>query len=88
MTRTQLRRMVRFEAALVALFGATLGVAIGIGFGWGVVTALPSPFDSSFAVPFNRIIILMVISGVAGVLAAVLPARRAGKLNVLSAIAQ
>lgn len=87
MTRTQLRRMVRFEAALVALFGAVLGVAIGILFGWGVVSAMPAPFDGAFSIPVNRIVILMMISGLAGVLAAVLPARRAGKLNVLDAIA-
>ena len=44
MTRRQVRRMVRFEAALVALFGATLGVGLGLLFGYGVVSALPASF--------------------------------------------
>ena len=86
MTRHQLRRMVRFEAALVATFGAVLGVGIGVLFGWGVVVALPSSFASSLAIPVPSIVALVLVAGLAGVLAAVLPARRAGRLNVLDAI--
>lgn len=86
MTKRQLRRMVRFEAALVATFGAVLGVSIGLLFGWGVVQALPASFASTLAIPVQSIIVLMVIAAGAGVLAAVMPARRAGRLNVLEAI--
>jgi putative ABC transport system permease protein len=86
MTRRQLRRMVRFEAALVATFGAVLGVAIGLLFGWGVVTALPDSFASTLAIPFQSIAVLVIVAAMAGVLAAVLPARRAGRLNVLDAV--
>lgn len=86
MTRRQLRRMVRFEAGLVALFGAVLGVAIGIGFGWAAVAALPAEFTSTLAVPVNRIVVLVIVAGVAGLVAAWGPARRAGRLNVLDAI--
>lgn len=87
MTRRQLRRMVRLEAALVALFGAALGVTIGVLFGWAAVAALPSAVTSTLAVPVTRIAILVAVAGVAGLLAAWGPARRAGKLDVLDAIA-
>lgn len=86
MTRRQLRRMVRFEAGLVALFGAVLGVAIGIGFGWAAVSALPADFTSTVAIPVLRIVILVIVAGVSGLVAAWGPARRAGRLNVLDAI--
>ncbi len=86
MTKRQLRRMVRFEAALVATFGAVLGVSIGALFGWGVVRALPASFASTLTIPAPAIAMLVLVAAVAGVLAAVLPARRAGRLNVLDAI--
>ena len=86
MSRRQLRRMVRFEAALVALFGAVLGVGVGLLFGWAVVAALPSFVTSTLSVPTQRIIVLMLVAGVAGLVAALGPARRAGRLNILDAI--
>jgi putative ABC transport system permease protein len=54
MTRRQLRRMVRYEAALVATFGATRGVGLGLLFGFGVVTALPASFAAGFSVRSSR----------------------------------
>ncbi|MEM9131551.1 MAG: FtsX-like permease family protein [Actinomycetota bacterium] len=87
MSRRQLRRMIRFEAAVVALFGATMGVAIGIFFGWAAVLALPDAITSTMAVPATRIAILVAVAGVAGLAAAWGPARRAGRLQVLDAIA-
>jgi len=87
MTRRQLRRMVRFEAALIATFGATLGVGLGLIFGSGVVAAMPASFASGLSIPVVQIAILMVVAGTAGVAAAWLPARRASRLDVLEAIA-
>jgi putative ABC transport system permease protein len=88
MTRRQVRRMVRFEAALVALFGATLGVGLGLLFGYGVVGALPTTFVSTFSVPVPAIVVVVLVAAGAGVVAALLPARRAGRLDVLDAISQ
>lgn len=86
MTRRQLRRMIRFEAALVSTFGAVLGVGVGLLFGWGVVSALPDTITGTIAVPVPSVLILMAVAAAAGVIAAWLPARRAGRLYVLDAI--
>jgi putative ABC transport system permease protein len=86
MTRRQLRRMIRLEAALVALFGAVTGVGIGVLFGWAAVAALPASFTSTLAVPTTRIFILVAVAGAAGLVAAWGPARRASRLDVLDAI--
>lgn len=87
MNRRQMRRMVRWEAAAIALFGAVLGVAVGLVFGWASVLALPDSFITTVSIPVFRLIILTLIAAGAGLVAALLPARRAGRLNVLEAIA-
>jgi len=87
MSTRQVRRMVRSEAALIALFGAVLGIATGLLYGWGTVTALPDSFASSVSVPTQRLLVLILASGVAGLFAALLPARQAGRMNGLDAIA-
>ena len=87
MTRRQLRRMVRLEAALVALFGASLGVGLGVLFGWAAVLALPATVTSTLSIPVTRILILVAVAATAGLVAAWGPARRAGRLDVLEAIA-
>lgn len=87
MTRRQTRRMVRWEAVLVALFGSVLGVASGMLFGWGAVSALPGDsFGGSLTIPIIPIVQVVVLAAVATLVAAWLPARRAGRLNVLDAI--
>lgn len=87
MTRRQTRRMIRWEAVLVALFGAVLGVAAGTLFGWGIVEALPEDtFGGSLTIPVAPIIQVVVLAALATLVAAWLPARRAGKLDVLDAI--
>ena len=87
MTRRQTRRMVRWEAVLVALFGAVLGVAAGTLFGWGAVSALPADtFGGSLTIPVPQIAQIVVLAAAATLIAAWLPARRAGRLDVLDAI--
>lgn len=89
MTRRQTRRMVRWEAVLVALFGAVLGVAAGTVFGWSVVNALPDDtFGGTLRIPISQIVQVVVLAAIATLVAAWLPARRAGKLDVLDAIGQ
>ena len=87
MTRRQLRATVRWESVIIALFGTTLGLGIGLFFGWALVTALADEGFSAFVVPADELVVIAVIAAVAGVAAAVLPARRASRLDVLAAIA-
>ena len=86
MSTRQVRRMIRWEAALIALFGAVLGVLTGLVYGWGTVTALPSNIVSSVSVPTMRVALLVAASAIAGLVAALLPARRAARMNMLDAI--
>lgn len=87
MSRRQTRRMVRWEAAIVSLFGALLGVAVGVLFGLAAAAALPESFLDRIAVPTGTLVALVLVAVVAGLVAAILPARRAARLDVLRAIA-
>ena len=87
MRRDQMRGMVRFESIIVATFGAVLGLILGVIFGIAVVAALPKNVVSTTAVPIPTLIQLLVGSIIAGLVAALFPARRAARLNVLDAIA-
>jgi putative ABC transport system permease protein len=87
MTRGQLRAAVRWESMIIALFGTALGLSIGLFFGWSMVHALTDEGIDVFVVPAGSLLVVAVIAAVAGVAAAVLPARRASRLDVLGAIA-
>ena len=86
MSRRQVRSMVRWEAAIVSVFGALLGVVLGIVFGVGIVIALPESIVNSIAIPWGTLVIYVIISGIAGLIAAAWPSFRAGRMNVLDAI--
>lgn len=87
LTRRQTRSMVRWEAVIIALLGALLGLVIGTGMGAAVVRALADQGLSKLAVPASQLVAYVVAAFFIGVLAAVLPARRAARLNILDAIA-
>ncbi len=87
MTRRQTRRMIRWEGAIVSAFGATVGVVVGIVFGLAALQAMPESLITATRVPIPSMVFLLIFSIVAGLLAAIFPARRAGKLDVLAAIA-
>ena len=87
LSRRQLRRTVRLESTVIALFGAALGIVLGVVFGAAMQKALESEGVEVLAFPVGTLIATFLISGVVGVLAAVWPAFRAGRLNVLRAIA-
>jgi putative ABC transport system permease protein len=87
MLRRQVRRMVRGEAVVVCLIGALLGVVVGLGLGVALVSAIHFDTGTVLTIPALTLAIVVVLAGVAGVLAAIGPARRAAKLDVLRAIA-
>jgi putative ABC transport system permease protein len=87
MARRQVRAMIRWESVIIAVFGALLGTAVGVFFGWAMVQALRDEGISVLSIPGGQLAVYVLLAGLAGVLAALLPARRAAKLNVLEAIA-
>jgi putative ABC transport system permease protein len=86
MSRRQLRSTVRWESVIISLLGTVLGLVIGLFFGWAVVEALADQGITEFAPPGGQLILVVIIGGFAGVLAAIGPARRAAKLDVLRAV--
>jgi len=87
LSRPQLRRMIRLESVVISLLGAVLGVAMGVVFGVLITYALRDEGLEVIRVPVVQLAVFFVLALVIGVLAAVLPARRAARLDVLKAIA-
>ncbi|MFF7472004.1 FtsX-like permease family protein [Streptomyces sp. NPDC008092] len=87
LARRQLRRMIRLESVVIAVFGAVLGLALGLV--WGVCTqqVLALQGMKALAVPWGTIVAVVIGSAVVGIVAALLPALRASRMNVLAAIA-
>jgi putative ABC transport system permease protein len=86
MQRSQLRRMVRLESVAIAVLGAVLGVVMGIIFGVVLQRAIADQGIEVLDIPVLQLLAFVVVAAVVGVLAAVLPARRAARLDVLQAI--
>jgi putative ABC transport system permease protein len=85
MTRNQVSRMVRQESVITALIGAALGLPLGV-FLAVLVTRALAQFNVEFVPPWKNLIAFAIVAMIAGVLAAVAPARRASRLNVLRAL--
>ncbi|HZP14290.1 MAG TPA: FtsX-like permease family protein, partial [Nocardioides sp.] len=89
MGRKQIRSMFRSEAVIVALFGAVLGLVIGLALGAAIVVAIGQTgfVSTRIVIPYATVVAVLILAGIIGVIAAVFPARRAAKLDVLQAIA-
>jgi putative ABC transport system permease protein len=86
-SRRQLRTMITLESVVIAVLGAVLGVVLGTGFGVALMYAVRDEGLEVISVPAGQLAVFLVLSVVIGVLAAVFPARRAARLDVLRAIA-
>ncbi len=86
MSRRQLRSMVRLESVAIAVLGAVLGIGLGLVFGVTVQQALADDGIAVLSVPGVQLVVFVALAAVIGVLAAVWPARRAARMDVLRAI--
>ncbi len=87
MGRRQVRSMIRWESVIIALLGTLIGIAIGFFFGWCVVAALHDQGITRFDPAIGTLFAIVVFAALSGIVAAVFPARRAAKLDVLRSIA-
>ncbi|MFA1537364.1 ABC transporter permease [Actinomadura monticuli] len=85
-SRRQLRRMIRLESIMIAVFGAMLGMGIGVAFGAALQNALADQGLGVLAVPYGTLAVYLAVAALIGVLAALWPAWRAGRMDVLKAI--
>jgi putative ABC transport system permease protein len=86
MSSRQLRRTIRYESTIIALIGTVVGLALGLFLGWVASRAAQDTFPD-FTIPITSLIVIAVVGVIAGLAAGILPARRAGRLDVLDAIA-
>jgi putative ABC transport system permease protein len=71
---------------VIALFGTALGLGVGAFFGWAMMKALADEGLDTLTIPVGQLVVVTAIAGLAGVGAAVMPARRASRIDVLKAV--
>ncbi|MGW1560350.1 ABC transporter permease [Streptomyces sp. NPDC002144] len=85
--RKSVKRMVRLESLVISLFGGVLGIGLGVFFGWAAGELLGTKMPTyELVLPWTRMAVFLLLAATVGVLAALWPARRAARLNMLSAI--
>ncbi|MFF4837787.1 ABC transporter permease [Streptomyces sp. NPDC001315] len=85
--RKNVKRMVRLESLVISLFGGVLGIGLGVFFGWAAGELLGTKMSTyELVLPWARMAVFLLLAATVGVLAALWPARRAGRLNMLAAI--
>jgi putative ABC transport system permease protein len=87
MRRGQVRRMIAAESVIIAAIGAVLGTALGLGLGVAIAAAFTRSQQLTVTIPAGQIVLYIAAAALAGLLAAIAPARRAARMNILAAIA-
>ena len=85
MSRGQVRATVRYESVITSIIGAIMGIVVGIVFAWVVTTRFAGQ-GITFSIPGGQLVVFVILAIVVGVIAAILPARRAAKIDILEAI--
>ena len=85
MSRGQVRATVRYESVITSIIGAIMGIVVGIVFAWVVTTRFAGQ-GITFSIPGVQLVVFLVLAVIVGVIAAILPARRASKIDILEAI--
>ena len=85
MSRRQVRATVRYESVITSIIGAIMGIVIGIVFAWVVTTRFAGQ-GITFSIPGTQLVVFLILAVIVGVIAAILPARRAAKIDILEAI--
>jgi len=85
MSRRQVRATVRYESVITSIIGAALGIVVGILFAWVVTTKFAGQ-GITFSIPGGQLVVFLIVAVIAGVIAAILPARRAARIDILEAI--
>ena len=84
-SRSQVRRMIRYESLITAMIGAIIGAIVGLGIGIAAVQALKDE-GLVLGIPVVGIVTVLIVAGIAGVFAGIWPARRAAKIEVMEAL--
>jgi putative ABC transport system permease protein len=84
-SRRQIRRTVRYESVITSTIGGLLGIIVGVAFAWVITTRFASQ-GIAFSLPVAQLIVFLLVAVLVGVVAAILPARRAARVDILEAI--
>ncbi|MCO5994396.1 ABC transporter permease [Actinoallomurus rhizosphaericola] len=85
LTRRGLRRMLSLEALIISLIGALVGVVMGMALGWAAISAAVD--DAALGLPVGRIVLFILLAAVAGVVASIMPGRRAARTSIVESLA-
>ncbi len=84
-SRSQVRATVRYESVITSVIGGILGILVGIAFAW-VINQRFAGIGITFSIPWTQLFVFLFLAVIVGVIAAILPARRAAKIDILAAI--